>query len=51
MLTRMAAEKALPSEVRIPNRETFAVMLEARDGKLERFDSVEALLADLHAKD
>jgi hypothetical protein len=29
----------------------MAAMREARSGKLKRFDSVEGLMADLHAKD
>jgi len=49
MLTRVAREKALPFEPLIPNDETLAAMREARQGKLQRFDSVEALMADLNA--
>lgn len=51
LLTRVATEKALPFEVRIPNRETAAAMREARGGNLESFDSVEALMAGLNAED
>ena len=49
MLTRVAREKALPFEPLIPNEETIAAMREAREGKLRRFDSIEALMADLNA--
>ena len=50
MLTRIAREKALPFEPLVPNKETIAAMKEARSGKLASFDSVEALMADLNAK-
>lgn len=30
---------------------TVAAMREARKGKLKRFDDVDSLMADLHAKD
>ena len=51
LLTRVAHEKALPFEPLIPNAVTVAAMKEARAGKLARFDSVEALMTDLHADD
>ena len=51
MLTRIAAEKALPFEPLAPNAETIAAMKEARRGKLKSFESVDALLKDLNAKD
>ena len=51
LLTRVAHEKALPFEPLIPNAVTVAAMKEARAGKLARFTSVEALMADLHADD
>jgi DNA-damage-inducible protein J len=51
LLTRIAREKALPFEPLVPNEETIAAMREAREGKLERFESIEALMADLHADD
>ncbi len=51
MLTRVAHEGALPFEPFRPNAETIAAMKEARAGKLESFDSVDALMADLRAKD
>lgn len=51
MLTRVAREKALPFESLIPNETTIAAMREARAGKLKSFDSVGALMADLHAED
>ena len=51
MLTRVAREKALPFEPLIPNETTIAAMREARAGNLKSFDSVGALMADLHAED
>ena len=51
LLTRVAHEKALPFEPLIPNAVTVAAMKEARVGKLARFASVKALMADLHADD
>jgi DNA-damage-inducible protein J len=51
MMTRIAAEKALPFEPLVPNAETIEAMKEARKGGLPRFKSVESLLADLNAGD
>ena len=50
MLTRIAREKALPFELLVPNKATIAAMKEAKNGKLASFDSIEALMADLSAK-
>lgn len=51
MLTRVAHDKALPFEPLTPKAETIAAMREAREGKLEAFASVDALIADLNAED
>ncbi len=51
MLTRIAREKALPFEPLVPNAQTIQAMKEARAGRLQSFDTVQALMADLHAKD
>lgn len=51
LLTRVAREKALPFEPLTPNETTIAAMREARAGNLKGFDSVEALMADLHTQD
>ena len=48
LLTRVARDKALPFE---PSRETVEAMREAQQGGLSGFATVEALMADLHAKD
>ena len=51
MLTRVAAEKALPFEVRAPNATTVAAMEEARRGGLRTHAGVTGLLTDLNAED
>lgn len=51
MLTRVAHDKALPFEPLIPNAETIAAMKEARQGKLQSFNSIDDLMADLNAED
>ena len=51
LLTRVAREKALPFEPLIPNPVTIEAMKEARKGSLPRFDSVKALIDDLHEDD
>ena len=51
MLTRVAREKALPFDPLIPNAETIEAMKEARRGKLDTFDSVEALMTDINDDD
>ena len=51
LLVRVAAEKALPFEVKVPNRETRAAMAAAERGELFQADSVEEMLADLNADD
>lgn len=50
LLVRVAAEKAMPFEIRLPNERTQEAMREAREGKLERFDTLEALMTDLNEK-
>jgi len=51
MMTRIAAEKALPFDPLVPNAKTIAAIKEARRGGLPRFTSIEALMADLNAGD
>ena len=51
LLTRVAVEKALPFEVKVPNAETAAAMREARKGGLPSFRSVSDVMADLNATD
>jgi DNA-damage-inducible protein J len=51
LLTRVAEEKALPFEVRVPNTKTLRAIREARKGKLSSFRNVSDLMADLNAAD
>ncbi len=51
LLTRVAAEKALPFEVKVPNAKTAYAMREARKGGLPSFKSVPDLMSDLNADD
>lgn len=48
MLVRVASEKALPFDLRIPNADTREAIQEIRDGKGKGFDSVTDLMADLN---
>lgn len=48
--TRVAAEKALPFEIRVPNRVTRAAMEEVRRGGLPSAASVAELMARLNAE-
>ncbi len=51
LLTRVAKEKALPFEPLVPNETTIQAMKDAREGKVETFDSIDSLMADLNADD
>jgi DNA-damage-inducible protein J len=51
MMTRIAAEKALPFEPLVPNSATLDAMRETRAGKGKKFKTVDALMADLNADD
>ena len=51
LLVRVAAERALPFEVKVPNAETRAAMAEVEQGAPASFDSVADLMADLNAPD
>lgn len=51
MLVRVAREKTLPFEVRVPNALTREAIGELETGKSAKFDDVEALMADLRADD
>lgn len=48
MLVRVAAEKVLPFEVRIPNDKTRAALDAATRGEVTRVETFDALLADLN---
>jgi DNA-damage-inducible protein J len=51
LMTRIAAEKALPFEPIVPNAETIAAMKAARQGKLRSVRSAADLFAKLNADD
>ena len=51
LLTRIAHDKAFPSEPLVPNQATIAAMLEVRAGKGKCFATVADLMADLNADD
>jgi DNA-damage-inducible protein J len=51
LLTRVAAEKALPFDIKVPNATTAAAIGEARTGKLPSFRNVSDLMTDLNADD
>jgi DNA-damage-inducible protein J len=51
LMRRVADERRLPFEVRVPNATTREAMAELEAGKGKRFRSVEALMADLHEDD
>lgn len=50
LLVRVAREKALPFDVRIPNEETIAAIEELRKGEGHRADSIDDLMAQLNAE-
>ena len=47
LMLRVADEKRLPFEVKVPNAETIRAMNELEAGKGKRFDSADALFKDL----
>ena len=51
LMLRVAEEKRLPFEIRVPNAKTRKAMAELEAGKGKRFRSVKALMDDLHAND
>ena len=51
LMLRIADERRLPFEVKVPNATTRKAMTELEVGKGKRFASVNALMADLHADD
>lgn len=51
LLKRVAAEHALPFEVRVPNATTAAAIAELEAGKGRKFNSVADMMADLDDED
>ncbi len=51
LMLRVADEHRLPFEVKVPNATTRKAIAELESGKGKRFATVDALMADLHARD
>lgn len=51
LMLRIADERRLPFEVKVPNATTRQAMAELEAGKGKSFANVKALMADLHADD
>ena len=51
LMLRIADERRLLFEVKVPNATTRKAIAELESGKGKRFASVKALMADLHADD
>ncbi|MDD2750161.1 type II toxin-antitoxin system RelB/DinJ family antitoxin [Acidithiobacillus sp.] len=51
LMLRIADERRLPFEVKVPNTTTRKAIAELEAGKGKRFASVNDLMADLHAED
>jgi len=51
LLVRVATEKALPFEIKVPNAETRVAITELKKGAGKSFNSVADLMAELNAKD
>lgn len=51
LMLRIADEKRLPFEVRVPNATTKKAITELESGQGKRFDDIQSLMDDLHAED
>jgi DNA-damage-inducible protein J len=51
LLVRVAAEKALPFDIKVPNRATRAAMEAGERGEVSPANCVAAMMADLNADD
>ncbi|NYT61902.1 type II toxin-antitoxin system RelB/DinJ family antitoxin [Alcaligenaceae bacterium] len=51
LMLRIADERRLPFEVKVPNATTRKAITELETGKGKQFSSVDDLMADLHADD
>lgn len=49
LMLHIADERRLPFEVKVPNATTRKAIAELEAGKGKNFNSIEALMADLHA--
>ena len=51
LMVRVADERRLPFEVKVPSAKTRKAIAELESGAGRRFKDIEALMADLHADD
>lgn len=51
LMLRIADEKRLPFDVKVPNATTKKAIVELEEGRGKKFDNVEELMADLHEED
>ena len=51
LMVRIAKERAMPFEVRMPNDKTKAAIEESRTGGGRRYANVQALIADMDVED
>jgi DNA-damage-inducible protein J len=51
LMLRVAEERRLPFDIKVPNRDTRVAIAELEEGKGTRFESVASLMADLNADD
>ncbi len=51
LMLRVADERRLPFEIKVPNATSRKAIAELEAGKGKRFATVNALMADLHADD
>ena len=51
LMIRIAEERRLPFEAKVPNATTREAIAELEAGKGKRFDTVDELMADLNADD
>ena len=51
LLMRVAEERRLPFEVKVPNKATRDAVAELKSGGGKEFASIEEMMADLHADD
>lgn len=51
LMLRVADERRLPFEIKVPSKSSRKALAEIDAGKVERFATVDDLMADLHADD
>ena len=51
LLLRIADEKRLPFEIKIPNFKTKKAIEELESGQGKRFEDIQSLMDDLHSED